>query len=178
MEWSDEVLINQCLKNNPLAQRTLYDKYSKKFFAICLRYCKYEEDAQDILQNGFIKIFTKLDTFNHSGSFEGWMKRIITNTAIEFYRKNINFQDIEDIHVQNDNAIIETSTIDLDTFLKIIQKLPDGYRIVFNMYAIEGFNHKEIAQKLNISEGTSKSQLSRARAILQKKIEELNHNLK
>lgn len=177
MEWNENVLITQCLKENPLAQRHLYEKYSKKFYTICMRYCQDEEDAKDVLQNGFVKIYTKLDTYNFSGSFEGWMKRIITNTAIEFYRKKINFQDIEEIKVQNESAIIETSEIDVKEFLKIIQSLPDGYRMVFNLYAMEGFNHQEIAKKLNISEGTSKSQLSRARAILQKKIEAL-HRIK
>lgn len=165
-------LIQGCIKGNPKSQKILYDMYSPKLYGICLRYSKNEEVAQDILQDSFIKIFTKLDSYQYTGSFEGWMKRIVTNTAIEYYRKKMDFVDTEDVISNPFLTIDEDKSLEVEELLKLIQEMPDGYRMVFNMYAIEGYNHTEIAQKLNISEGTSKSQLSRARIFLQKKIKQ------
>jgi RNA polymerase sigma factor (sigma-70 family) len=141
-------------------------------YGICLRYSKKEEEAQDILQDSFIKIFTKLDTYQYTGSFEGWLKRIVTNTSIEYYRKKINTEQVEEIGFSPYLAIDSDKGLEVEELLKMIQELPEGYRMVFNMYAIDGYTHGEIATKLNISEGTSKSQLSRARAYLQRKFKE------
>jgi len=169
---SDIELIEACLRENPSAQKQLYDKYSSKLYGICLRYCKNEEEAQDILQDSFIKIFTKLNTFQFTGSFEGWLKRITTNTAIEFYRKKVDLEEVEEISFNPYLSVDSEKTLEVEELLKMIQELPEGYRMIFNMYAIDGFTHSDIAQKLGISEGTSKSQLSRARASLQKKFKE------
>ena len=171
--WTDkEQLIETCLKDNPKAQKMLYDTYSSVLFGICLRYSKNEEEAQDILQDSFIKIFTKLDTYQFTGSFEGWLKRIVTNTSIEYYRKKITMEHLEEIGFNPYLAIDSDRGLEVEELLKMIQELPEGYRMVFNMYAIDGYTHGEIATKLNISEGTSKSQLSRARAYLQRKFKE------
>jgi len=170
--WTDKELIETCLKDNPIAQKMLYDTYSSVLFGICLRYSKNEEEAQDILQDSFIKIFTKLDTYQFTGSFEGWLKRIVTNTSIEYYRKKISMEHIEEIGFNPYLAVDSDRGLEVEELLKMIQELPEGYRMVFNMYAIDGYTHSEIATKLNISEGTSKSQLSRARAYLQRKFKE------
>ncbi len=170
--WTDKELIEACLIGNPIAQKVLYDTYSSVLFGICIRYSKKEEEAQDILQDSFIKIFTKLDTYQYTGSFEGWLKRIVTNTSIEYYRKKINTEQVEEIGFNPYLAVDSDKVLEVEELLKMIQELPEGYRIVFNMYAIDGYTHGEIATKLNISEGTSKSQLSRARAYLQRKLKE------
>jgi RNA polymerase sigma-70 factor (ECF subfamily) len=170
--WTDKELIETCLKDNPIAQKMLYDTYSSVLFGICLRYSKNEEEAQDILQDSFIKIFTKLDTYQFTGSFEGWLKRIVTNTSIEYYRKKISMEHLEEIGFNPYLAVDSDRGLEVEELLKMIQELPEGYRMVFNMYAIDGYTHSEIATKLNISEGTSKSQLSRARAYLQRKFKE------
>jgi RNA polymerase sigma factor (sigma-70 family) len=170
--WTDKELIETCLKDNPKAQKMLYDTYSSVLFGICLRYSKNEEEAQDILQDSFIKIFTKLDTYQFTGSFEGWLKRIVTNTSIEYYRKKITMGHLEEIGFNPYLAIDSDRGLEVEELLKMIQELPEGYRMVFNMYAIDGYTHGEIATKLSISEGTSKSQLSRARAYLQRKFKE------
>ena len=170
--WTDKELIETCLKDNPKAQKMLYDTYSSVLFGICLRYSKNEEEAQDILQDSFIKIFTKLDTYQFTGSFEGWLKRIVTNTSIEYYRKKITMEHLEEIGFNPYLAVDSDRGLEVEELLKMIQELPEGYRMVFNMYAIDGYTHSEIATKLNISEGTSKSQLSRARAYLQRKFKE------
>lgn len=170
--WTDKELIEACLKGNTIAHKMLYDTYSSVLYGICLRYSKKEEEAQDILQDSFIKIFTKLDTYQYTGSFEGWLKRIVTNTSIEYYRKKINTEQVEEIGFSPYLAIDSEKGLEVEELLKMIQELPEGYRMVFNLYAIDGYTHGEIASKLNISEGTSKSQLSRARAYLQRKFKE------
>lgn len=177
MELDERKLINLCLAGNSIAQKTLYDRFSKKLYGICLRYASDEEEAQDILQDGFVKIFTKLNTFKFEGSFEGWLKRIIVHTAIEAYRKKSETTQIQDFEYESLLSSPDEKNLEVEELLKLIQELPKGYRIVFNMYAIEGYSHAEIAKKLAISEGTSKSQLSRARAFLQLKIKEVNRFL-
>jgi RNA polymerase sigma-70 factor (ECF subfamily) len=171
-EWTDLELIEACLKDNPTAQRVLYDKYSSKLYGICLRYSKNEEEAQDILQDSFIKIFTKLNTYQFTGSFEGWLKRIATNTSIEYYRKKMDTEEVDEVVFNPYLSVDSDKSLEVEELLKMIQELPEGYRMIFNMYAIDGFTHSEIAKKLGISEGTSKSQLSRARAHLQKKFKD------
>ncbi len=162
-------LIRDCIAGKRESQERLYRKFSPKMFAICLRYADNLQSAEDILQEGFIKVFNHLDKYRHEGSFEGWMKRIFVNTSIEFYRKSINQTHYITIdkayHVSVDENVF--SRLAKQDLLEMIQKLPSGYRTVFNLYVIEGYTHKEISKMLNISEGTSKSQLARARGTLQ-----------
>lgn len=175
-----ETLINRCIGKDEKAQKRLYSKFAPELFGVCMRFAKNRQEAEDILQEGFIKIFKNLKTFRNEGVLEAWMRRVIINTAINFYKKKIpNFQDIDFERWKNrqvrNEAIDNLSHIEL---LQAIQELPKGYRMVFNMNIIEGYTHKEISQKLNISVNTSKSQLSRARKVLQNKISKnLNRSL-
>lgn len=169
---NEEQLIKKCLERDTLAQKQLFEFYSRRMMGVCLRYAQDGEEAQDVLQMGFIKVFEKLDTFNLEGSLEGWIRKIIVNTALDTIRKNKKFMnDVEmdkvdyQLENHNENAVESLSAQDL---LKVIQEMPPGFRTVFNMYVIEGYSHKEIAEELNISVNTSKSQFSRARAYLQK----------
>ena len=168
MTSSDKRLIAQCLKGKARYQKMLYDKYSCKVYPVCYRYAKNEEDAKDILQETFIRVFNKLDTFQDKGSFEGWIRKIAVNTSIRHYQNSLRKLDDRDIEyapeVTSDDNIL--SELNAEDILKKISELPTGYRVVFNMYAIEGYSHKEIAQKLGISEGSSRSQLTRARKCL------------
>ncbi len=172
MKMTDEQLVKKCLEKDALAQKQLFEHYSKRMMGVCLRYSQDAEEAQDVLQMGFIKVFEKLHMFNAQGSLEGWIRKIIVNTALDIIRKNKKFMnDVEmdkvdyQLHNSHENAVESLSAKDL---LKIIQDMPPGFRTVFNMFAIEGYSHKEIADELNISVNTSKSQYSRARAYLQK----------
>lgn len=165
-----------CVAGKHKAQEALYRLFSAKLYAICIRYAGNTEDAQDVLQEGFIKIYQKVQQYNGAGSFEGWMKRIMINTALERYRSKYHLHTVHtedngkvDGHIENN--IIEN--ISANELMSFIQALTPQYRLVFNMYAIEGYSHKEIAEALSISEGTSKSNLSRARSILQHRIK--NH---
>ncbi len=162
-------LIEGCKRNDREAQHKLYAAYSSKFFGICLRYMKDERDAEEVLTNGFMKIFENISKYRTEGSFEGWMKRIVVNEALMYIRKNR--QMYVEIDIDNSEADINftwnQSDLETTELLSLIQSIPSGYRTVFNLYAIEGFSHKEIAEQLGISENTSKSQLSRARLVLQ-----------
>ncbi len=153
-------------------QEELYRRFSPKMYAVCLRYASNTEEAQDILQEGFIKVFKKLETFRGDGSFEGWVRRIFVNTAIEQFRRRRYLQPVTE---KEENSIDGKNVSALDglaerDILALIQQLSPGYRTVFNMYVIEGYSHKEIGEMLGISEGTSKSQLSRAKVILQEMV--------
>ena len=174
MMRSDEQLIAGCLKGDKLSQRDLYDRYSRKMFGVCLRYCNNREDAEEVLQEGLLKVFHKLADFKKEGALESWIKRIIINTALDFYRRNKNKQ--RETEWQDNITISIEPLTELKTkeLLQVIQNLPLGFRTVFNLYAIEGYNHGEIAGMLNISEGTSKSQYSRARQHLMSMIEKEN----
>lgn len=170
-----QLLIKGCIKNDPKSQRLLYDRFAGKMYAICLRYIKDEASAEDVLVKGFTKIFEKIKQYKGDGSFEGWMRRIMVNESLQYIRKNKNMHltvDIETAHHIMDFEVIE-SQIAAEDLLKIIGQLPDGYRTTFNLYAIEGYSHQEIAEMLDISINTSKSQLSRARALLRKGIMDL-----
>lgn len=168
-------LIDRCKNNDRIAQRAIYELFSKKLFVVCLRYSSDYSEAEDMLQEGFIKIFHKIDKYNHSGSFGGWLSRLISNNCIDIIRKKPNLYALTEAK----ESSLENYTLDAvdsligEDLLKVIQSLPTGYRTIFNMYVIEGYPHKEIAEKLNISTGTSKSQLNRARKLLQKKLEEI-----
>ena len=165
-------LIIACKKQNAKAQRMLYDKYVTLMLGLCRRYIKGEMEAEDVMINGFMKVFTKINLFEGKGSFEGWMKRIMINEALGYIRKNkAMYLEIEieaaDKEPDFNKLFTELETNDL---LKMVNELPSGYRTIFNLYAIEGYSHKEISELLGINENTSKSQLSRARMNLRKKL--------
>ena len=168
----DQEIFEGCISGNRHAQEALYSFFAPKMFGICLRYASDYHNAEDILQEGFIKVLNNLDRFRGDGSFKGWMKRIFINTSIEYYRKSLNIKKMVELEkapepAYDRQAFTQLATADL---LKLVQKLPTGYRTVFNLYAIEGFTHREIGEMLGISEGTSKSQLARARETLQRMI--------
>jgi RNA polymerase sigma-70 factor (ECF subfamily) len=166
-------LIKQCANNDRKAQKEIYQLFAGKLFSICLKYSKNKQEAQDNFQDGFIVIFDKIGQFNFKGSFEGWLKRVMVNTVLLKYRKknvlNIVTEDIPDEVIVD----VDDDEISLDFLLNLINELPDRYRLVFNLYALDGYSHKEISEMLLIAEGTSKSNLARARAILKQKIQ--NH---
>lgn len=170
-----QALIKDCISGNQLAQKKLYDLFSAGMYGVCLMYSKDPDEAKDILQEGFIKIFQKLKQYSGKGSFEGWMRRIFINTALERYRVKQSVlmvdKDMEVLAGEVDESI--TGQLSANDLLDMIRELSPQYKMVFNLYAIEGYSHKEISKKLNISEGTSKSNLSRARSILQDKLMEL-----
>ena len=167
-------IIKGCLAGDRRDQELLYRRHASKLYAVCLQYSGNEEEARDILQEGFIKIFENLENYKHEGSFEGWMRRITVNTALEKYRSRHNLYRVDDIdNIPEPEAEPENQDyagLDANDLLEIIRELPPKYRIVFNLYAIEGYSHKEIGKMINISEGTSKSNLSRARTILQRRV--------
>jgi len=168
---SQDQLIKNCKKKLPQAQAELYNRYATVLFSVCLKYAPNYAEAEDILQDAFMTIFEKVNQYKNKGSFEGWLKRIAINTALQRYRKPgvfnlVNEENIEEVEIE-----IEDESIPLDFLLKIIQELPDRYRMVFNLYVMDGHSHKEIATLLHISQGTSKSNLARARGILKEKIE-------
>lgn len=164
-------LIQKCKKQDIKAQEQLYRLYSHKLFAVCLKYSKGYPQAEDNLQDAFLVIFEKISQYKHKGSFEGWMKRITINVALQKYRKQTVFEIIREEDIKEPEIEIDNEEVSLDFLLGIIQQLPNRYRQVFNLYALDGFSHKEISKILNISTGTSKSNLARARIILKGKIE-------
>jgi len=167
-------IISGCLNGNRRDQELLYRRHSAKLYAVCLQYSGNDEEARDILQEGFIKIFANLIHYKFEGSFEGWMRKIMVNTALERYRSKYNLYRVDDIEaLQEFDAEPDTEDyagLEASDLLEIIRELPPKYRMVFNLYAIEGYSHKEISKMVNISEGTSKSNLSRARIILQRRV--------
>ena len=172
MLMSLEKLINRCKQKDIKAQSEVYQLFAGKLFALCLKYSKNYQEAQDNLQDGFMTIFNKIEQYQFKGSFEGWLKRIVVNTALQKYREKNVLNLISDEIPDEVEVDIDETTISLDYLLSIIQELPNRYRLVFNMYVLDGYAHREIAEMLEISEGTSKSNLSRARQILKKKVEQ------
>lgn len=172
---SDEILIQYSINGDRSAQKAIFDKYSSRLMGVCMRYAVDQPAAEDILQEGFIKAFKNLSKFRNEGSFEGWLRRIMVNTAIEIYRKKNHLYPVLEIETQTERVTYDNVLSDLaaEDIMNMVMNLSPGYRTVFNLYAVEGYSHKEIAEQLNISEGTSKSQLARARYILMKKVEEL-----
>ena len=174
---TEEELIKACLNKNARAQKLLFETYSPRLMGVCLRYAENRDEANDMLQDGFIKIFQKLESYSGKGSFGGWVHRTMSNTCLDAIRKNkkykfgVELEKAEDQVHANESAFSEIRTKEL---LQLIQKLPDGYRVVFNMFAIEGYGHKEIADQLEITENTSKSQYRKARLWLQKELIELD----
>ncbi len=172
-KYALEDLVRGCKDGDKQSQERLYKMTSAKMLGICMRYAKDQFEAEDMMQTAYVKIFNKLDTYKGEGSFEGWMRRIMVNTSIEFYRKNLRdlkLVDIDEVQEQQASVSFDMSSIQIKDLMRLIQNLSNGYRLVFNMYAIEGYSHKEIAKQLGITEGASKSQLSRARAILRDQV--------
>ena len=171
-----ESLIQGCQNKNTKSQEQLYQMYSGKLFAICLKYSRSYAEAQDNLQDGFLIIFDKIVQFKNTGSLEGWLKRLIINHVLQQYRKTPFLELVNDV-VDDTEIEIDDDAVNLDFLLKIIQELPDRYRLVFNLYVIDDYSHKEIAEMLGINIGTSKSNLSRAKVILKEKIDATNQNI-
>jgi RNA polymerase sigma factor (sigma-70 family) len=165
-------IIKGCVAGKNASREMLYKLYSGKMWAVCLRYAKDYDQAKDILQDGFVKVFDKISQFEGRGHFEGWLRRVIVNTALSEYRKqrHLTFEANNPIPVEEESDDNVECDISAQELMEIIKELPPQYKMVFNLYAIEGYSHKEIAETLNISEGTSKSNLSRARDILKKRI--------
>ena len=167
---TDEAILHGCLKNNAAAQKALYFKYSDKMLVVCYRYAHNREDAEDILQEGFIKVFMQIHTFENRGALEGWIRRIMIHTCINYLKKNKRFNESVDIiyasSIQSREECIP-SIIQAKEVVECIRMLPVGYKTVLNLYAIEGFSHKEIASMLDIEESTSRSQYTRAKAMLE-----------
>ena len=168
-------LINDCKNNNRKAQEQLYRLYSPKLFAVCLKYSRNYTEAQDNLQDGFLIIFKKIEQYAFKGSFDGWLKRVMINNVLQQYRSQSFLSLVDEDIAEEYEVEIEDDAISLEYLLKIIRELPDRYRLVFNLYVIDGFSHQEIAAMLNINIGTSKSNLARARMILKDKIENIKN---
>jgi RNA polymerase sigma factor (sigma-70 family) len=166
-----EQLIYECGKNNTKAQEHVYRLLAPKLFSVCLKYSRNYEEAQDNLQESFLIIFEKINQYKNSGSFEGWAKRIVINYVLQQYRKQTVFEIVSEKIPAEEELEIDDDAISLEFLTKIIQELPDRYRLVFNLYVLDGYSHKEISEMLEINIGTSKSNLARAKAILKTKIE-------
>lgn len=181
IQMTDEQIFKGCIDNNPLAQEYLYKKYHKDMFKVCLRYANYDfKEAEDMLQNGFIMVFRKIDQYKGTGPLVGWIRRVIVNVSLTMVRKN----KLNHLSIMNESGVDKQvfisspftnytdQNVNNKDLLKIIQTLPTGFKTVFNLYAIEGYSHKEIGDMLGISEGTSKSQYSRAKTHLKKMVVE------
>lgn len=167
---TEEAILQGCLQNNASSQRELYVKYSPKMLAVCYRFAHNREDAEDMLQEGFIKVFSQIHTFRNQGAFEGWIRRIVVHTCINHLKKNKRFNESVDIIHANSMQIREESVpsiVQAKQIVECIRMLPMGYRTVLNLYAIEGYSHKEIADMLDIEESTSRSQYTRAKQMLE-----------
>lgn len=169
---TEKELIKGCIKENRHCQKEVFRRYAGKMLSICMRYSRHRMEAEDILQDAFVKVFDNISRFEAKGSFEGWIRRIVVNTALKNYKKKSNRN--EQIGLENHLEIPKDpsvySHLNEEELLRLVAKLPEGYRIVFNLYAIEGYSHKEIAHQLNIKESTSRSQLVKARKMLQQQI--------
>jgi RNA polymerase sigma factor (sigma-70 family) len=168
---SEQELIDGCRKGNRSFQKALYERYSRKMTVVCMRYSKTTAEAEDILQEGFVKVFQGIKDFRQESKLETWITRIMVNTALNLQRKKLYLfpmVDVEELDLPQEE--LSVSSIHFMQLLEMIQSLPQGCQIVFNLFAIEGYNHKEIAELLKISEGTSKSQYARARSLLQQKL--------
>ena len=166
---TEDSLIKKCASGDSLAQKTFYEKFAGKMMGVCLRYAKNYDEAQDVMQDAFIKIFGKLSDYEKKGSLEGWVRRIVVNTALDSYRKNKKHQqnvDVDTVGYLLDSKSYIIEELNANDLLSIIKTLPEGYKMVFNLFAIEGYSHKEIAERLGVTESTSKSQYSRAKKML------------
>ena len=174
---SDQQIIEGCAKHDRKAQQLLYERYSRLLLGICLRYAGDRAEAEDILQESFLKIFFNIKDYSGTGSFVGWLRKVAVNTAITHYHKNLKFRyhiEIEEyVSVETGISSFEEDFFTSDELFKVLNELPAGYRMVFNLYAIEGYKHKEIAELLGIDTNTSKSQYSRAKAAIREKLDKL-----
>ncbi|MFP9097669.1 RNA polymerase sigma factor [Flavobacterium sp. RHBU_24] len=168
-----DLIIKECQAGNIKAQEQLYRLLAPKLFAACLKYSRNREDAEDNLQDGFLLLFDKISQYRFQGSFEGWAKRLMVNNVLQKYRTVGIFDLVSENMPDTADVEVETDDVSIDFLMKIIQELPDRYRMVFNLYVTDGYSHKEIAEMLGITDGTSKSNLARARMILKEKIEAL-----
>lgn len=171
-KYTIEELIERCKANERKAQEMLYKQFASKMLGVCMRYAVDKMEAEDMLQNGFIRVFQKLADFRGEGSFEGWIRRIMVHSSIEYYRKHHKMLQVADLDEHNEPSVNAAAMANLGAkdLMALIQRLSPGYRMVFNLYAIEGYSHREIGEIMGVSEGASKSQLSRARAILKEQI--------
>jgi RNA polymerase sigma-70 factor (ECF subfamily) len=170
---SEERIINECKRGNPKFQKLLFERFAPRMLGVCVRYFKTIEEAEDALQDGFIKVFNKIETYRGDGSFEGWIRRIMVNTSINLHRQNFKHY----FHIEIDNAKVQVSdervdfdALEVEDIVKKIKNLPNGYQLVFNLFEVEGYSHKEIGDMLNISENTSKSQLLKAKRKLRESV--------
>jgi RNA polymerase sigma-70 factor (ECF subfamily) len=167
---TEELILQGCRKNDAAAQQVLYQKYSPKMLSVCYRYAKSREDAEDMLQEGFVKVFTQINRYENRGSLEGWILRIIVHTCINHLKKNKKFNDVVDLAYAGNLIIREDNIpgiVQAKQIVECIRSLPIGYRTVLNLYAIEGYSHKEIGAMLDIEESTSRSQYTRAKNMLE-----------
>jgi len=174
---SDQQLIEGCASHESKAQKVLYEKYSRLLLGVCMRYASDKAEAEDILQDSFLKIFNKIKDFSGKGSFIGWLRKVVVNTAITHYHLNLKYRyhvGIEEyVPVEAGVMGFDEDYFTSDELYKVLNELPKGYRMVFNLYAVEGYKHKEIAERMGIDTNTSKSQYSRAKAVLRDKLEKL-----
>jgi RNA polymerase sigma factor (sigma-70 family) len=174
---TEEQLITGCIKENAFCQREVFNRYASRLLGVCHRYARNAADAEDILQDAFIKIFNKMDQFRFQGSFEGWMRRIVVNTALKKYSVSRYTKEVQGHEInERDEVIYEPSAyghITEKELLELVHNLPEGYKVIFNLYVVEGYQHDEIAEMLGIQAGTSRSQLVKARNMLQKQLLQL-----
>ncbi len=173
---NEETLISKCINGNKIAQRQLFETYAPGMMGVCLRYFRDVEVAEDVLQESFVKVFRKLESYTGTGSLEGWIRKIVINTALDQLRKEVKFNvnvSVDDVEYKLGFDAQILSELMEEDLMKLVREMPDGYRTVFNLFAIEGFSHKEIGKQLGISENTSKSQYSRAKAYLKTRVEAL-----
>ena len=172
---TDDELIDKCLQGDQKAQRALFDKFSRKMMSVCMRYLAEREEAEDVLQDGFVKVFSHLESFKREGSFEGWIRRTMINTSLDYLRKkkamyiDTDISEAEFLAGEDEKVV---GKMRVEELMKLIQEMPQGYRTVFNLYAIEGYTHQEIADELGVTESTSKTQFRKARTYLMKIIGE------
>lgn len=172
-------MVVECAKGNAKAQRMLFDKFAPKMLSVCARYMPEIEEAEDVLQDGFVKVFQKIGEFKMEGSLEGWIRRVMVNTALDALRKNKKTStdvSIDDVSYKLPYDDVAFDDMDVAHLMRLIESMPEGYRIVFNLFAVEGYSHKEIADNLGITESTSKSQYSRARAFLRAQLEKVERD--
>ena len=176
---TDEELIDQCLRNDHRAQKALFDRFSRKMMSVCLRYAETRDEAEDILQDGFVKVFSRLSSYKRQGSFEGWIRRTMVNTALDHLRKvkanriDVDLSEAEYLAGEDEKVLSNMRT---EEVMGLIREMPTGYRTVFNLFAIEGYSHQEIAEELGVTESTSKTQYRKARNYLMNIIVE-RHNI-
>jgi RNA polymerase sigma-70 factor (ECF subfamily) len=174
---SEQALITQCLKEDRKAQKALYERFGPRMKSVCLRYCYNRSLAEEVMNKGFFKVFKSLNTYSGKGSFEGWIRQIMVRTCLDENRKNTLLKVDEEVEVHvPDSLSASNQKHDADYLLRLIEALPYGYKMVFNLYEIEGYSHKEIAKQLEISESASRSQLTRAKKVLQEQLKELQNS--